>query len=79
MHVIKVLGSGCKKCNNTAERITEIADELGADVEISKVDDLARIMTYGVMSTPAVVSDDKVVHSGSVPTRLAIKAWLGGL
>ncbi len=79
MHVIKVLGAGCGKCATTAERIEAIAGELGADVEVVKEQDLGRIMGYGVLSTPGVVIDGKVVHSGGVPTRLAIKGWLAAL
>lgn len=76
MKQIKVLGSGCSKCIKTAEIIAKVADELGAEVEVSKETDAETIMSYGVMSTPAVVIDEQVVHSGSIPTQDAIRGWL---
>ncbi|TPE48583.1 thioredoxin family protein [Maribrevibacterium harenarium] len=76
MKQIKVLGSGCSKCMKTAEMIEKFAAELGADVTVMKETDVQVIMAYGVMSTPAVVIDDEVVHSGSMPKAEQIKAWL---
>ncbi len=76
MKQIKVLGSGCSKCIKTAEIIAKVADELGAEIEVSKETDAETIMNYGVMSTPAVVVDEQVVHSGSIPTQDAIRGWL---
>ena len=76
MRVIKVLGSGCTKCTKTAEAISRIAAELGVDASVSKETSPQAIMGYGVMSTPAVVVDDKVVHSGSIPHREQIEGWL---
>lgn len=64
--IIKILGSGCKNCVTLKEN-TEIAlKEAGMDAEISKVTDLKDIMAYGVMSTPALVVDEKVVSFGKV-------------
>jgi len=76
MKQFKVLGSGCKKCATTADLISAKAKELGAEVEIEKVTDMGAIMGYGVMSTPGVVLDETVVHSGSVPTAQAIADWI---
>lgn len=78
MKQIKVLGSGCKNCVTTAKLIEEKAAALGIEVEIEKVTDIATIMGYGVMSTPAVVIDGKVVHAGGVPGSAAIEPWLRG-
>jgi small redox-active disulfide protein 2 len=65
--IIKVLGPGCTNCKNL-ERVTrEAIAELGSDATIEKVEDYALIMGYGVMSTPALVIDEKVVVSGRVP------------
>lgn len=64
--VIKILGSGCKNCLALAENASNAVKELGMDAEIVKVTDLEEIMSYGVMSTPALVVDEKVVSYGKV-------------
>jgi small redox-active disulfide protein 2 len=79
MHTIKVLGSGCRNCVRTAKLIEQIAQDQGIDATIEKVEDLPSIMAYGVMSTPGVVIDEKVVHAGGVPTRKQIIGWLSEL
>jgi small redox-active disulfide protein 2 len=76
MKIIKVLGSGCTKCEKTAEILTRLAAEAGVDVTVMKETDPAAIMGYGVMSTPAVVIDEQLVHSGSIPHRADVEAWL---
>lgn len=76
MKTIKVLGSGCKKCATTADLIATKAAELGVEVTIEKVTDMGAIMGYGVMSTPGVVINETVVHSGSVPSAQNISDWI---
>ena len=76
MKRIKVLGSGCKNCVTTAKLIEDKAAALGVVVEIEKVTDMAAIMGFGVMSTPGVVVDGKVVHAGGIPGSAAIEQWL---
>lgn len=76
MKHFEVLGTGCKKCINTAETIEHVARELGQAVEVVKITDPAKIMEYQVMSTPAVALDGKVVHSGSIPGHDRIASWL---
>jgi len=78
MKTIKVLGSGCAKCAKTAETITRVAAELGVEVMLLKATDPQLFMQYGVMSTPAVVVDEVLVHSGSIPHRSEIERWLTG-
>lgn len=78
MKHVKVLGSGCKNCVNTADLIEKKAAELGVAVEVEKVTDMAAIMGYGVMSTPGVVVDGTVVHAGGVPRPDAVAGWLKG-
>jgi small redox-active disulfide protein 2 len=73
---IKVLGPGCRNCETTAKLIEEIAAAKGAAIELEKVTDMAEILGYGVMSTPGVVIDGKVVHAGGVPDRKKIEGWL---
>lgn len=76
MKKIEVLGTGCKKCVNTAEEFQEVADELGIEVDVEKVTDPSAIMSYKVMSTPGVAIDGTLVHSGSVPDRDKIETML---
>ncbi len=64
--IIKVLGSGCKNCINLKENTETAVKELGLQAEIVKVEDFKDIMSYGVMSTPALVIDEKVVSYGKV-------------
>ncbi|MGF1616109.1 MAG: thioredoxin family protein [Gammaproteobacteria bacterium] len=73
---IKVLGTGCTNCKRTLALIEEAANAKGVDVALEKVEDIGAIMSYGVMSTPGVVIDGKVVHAGGVPDRKAIEGWL---
>lgn len=76
MKNVIVLGSGCTKCVKTAEFIERVAADMSAEVSVTKETSPEVIMSYGVMSTPAVVIDDEVVHSGSIPHRDQIQSWL---
>jgi small redox-active disulfide protein 2 len=76
MKNIKVLGTGCANCKTTLKLIEDAAKEKGVTVELEKVEDIQAIMSYGVMSTPGVVVDGKVVHAGGVPSRDKIIGWL---
>lgn len=78
-HVVKILGKGCARCATTEQLVRDVVAALGADVQVEKVTKTADMIAYGVMATPSVVIDERVVHSGSVPTRSAIEAWIGGL
>lgn len=73
---IKVLGTGCANCTATLKLIEEVAAEKAVPVRLKKVEDLPTIMGYGVMSTPGVVINGKVVHAGGVPSRDKIVSWL---
>jgi len=75
---IKVLGTGCANCKATLKLIEDVAAEKGVAVQLEKVEDIQAIMGYGVMSTPGVVIDGKVVHAGGVPSRDKIAGWLMG-
>jgi small redox-active disulfide protein 2 len=78
MKSIKVLGSGCKNCVTTAKLIEDKAKALGVAVEVEKVTDMAAILGFGVMSTPGVVLDGKVVHAGGIPSADKVEGWLKG-
>ena len=73
---IKVLGTGCANCKGTIALIDQVAKAKGVEVNLQKVEELRDIMGYGVMSTPGVVIDGKVVHAGGVPSRDKIEHWL---
>lgn len=73
---IKVLGTGCANCKATITLIGQIAQAKGVTVKLEKVEELRDIMAYGVMSTPGVVIDGKVVHAGGIPSRDKIEHWL---
>jgi small redox-active disulfide protein 2 len=75
MKNVKVLGTGCANCRNTVALIETVAKERGAEIVLEKVEDMAAIIGYGVMSTPGVVVDGKVVHAGGVPNREKVEGW----
>ena len=76
MKDITVLGTGCANCKTTVKLIEEVAAERGVSIALSKVEDLPEIIKYGVISTPGVVVDGKVVHAGGIPDRAKIAGWL---
>lgn len=76
MKNVKVLGTGCANCRNTVQLIDAVAKENGVEIALEKVEDMQAIIGYGVMRTPAVVVDGKVVHSGGIPDRAAIAGWI---
>lgn len=76
MKEIKVLGPGCSNCKTTVALIDTIAREKGVAITLSKVEEMRDIMSYGIMSTPGVVLDGKVVHAGGVPSRAKVEQWL---
>ena len=76
MKHIKVLGSGCKNCEITARLIETTAEQAGVEIELEKINDIAQIMSYGVMSTPGVVVDGRVVHAGGLPGPDLVRQWV---
>ena len=76
MKDIKVLGTGCANCKSTVALIQQVAQAKGVAVSVEKIEDLQTIMGYGVMSTPGVVIDGKVVHAGGIPGRDKVEQWL---
>ena len=73
---IKLLGTGCNKCEKMEANTRTAIKELGIEASIVKVEDLVQIMRYGVMSTPGFVMDDKVKTVGKVLTVAQIKKLL---
>lgn len=68
MKTLQILGSGCPKCNKLAENTEAAAKHLGIPYRIEKITEITKIMTFGVMSTPALVVDGTVKFSGKIPT-----------
>ena len=76
MRQIKVLGPGCRRCEQLAASTKEAADQLGIDYALEKVTDIAKLADYGVMMTPALVVDGEVKSQGKVLSLDEIKAIL---
>ena len=76
MKTIKVLGPGCKRCQATEEMVKAEAAKLGIDIAVEKVTDYAAIAGYGIVSTPGIVIDGKVVHAGGLPKSEDLAKWL---
>ncbi len=74
--LLEVLGTGCTKCKLLHEAVLKAVTESGVTAEVRKVEDIAAIMNYGVMSTPALVKDGKVLVSGKLPSAKEIASWL---
>jgi len=73
---IKILGTGCAKCNKLEELAKKAVAELNVDTDVEKVKDLDKIMDYGVMMTPGLVIDEQVKIAGKIPSADQIKAWI---
>jgi small redox-active disulfide protein 2 len=73
---IKILGPGCSKCKTLDKLTREVVEKNGINATITKVEDIMEIMKYGVMSTPALVVDEKVILKGRVPSSDELKQLL---
>jgi len=73
---IKILGTGCTKCENLEREVKNALAELNIPADVEKVEDTNKIMEYDVFITPALVINDKVKISGKVPRQDQIKTWL---
>ena len=77
MKKIQILGTGCAKCQKLADNAKQAAENLGLDYDMEKVTDLNQIMSFGVMTTPGLVVDGKVLITGKVPSPTDIEKLLG--
>jgi small redox-active disulfide protein 2 len=75
---LQILGTGCPKCKLLTEQTERAATELGLDYELVKVTDIAEILGYGVVATPALVVDGELKVAGRVPTTSQLKELLAG-
>ena len=73
---VEVLGTGCANCRRTVQIVEDVAKARGVAIQVKKVEDIQQIIGYGVMATPGVVIDGKIVHSGGIPTREKVEQWL---
>lgn len=73
---VKVLGTGCRKCNKLYDETQKAISESGAEVELTKVEALDEIASFGVMSTPALVVEGQVKSTGKIPKHTKIAVWI---
>lgn len=73
---VKILGGGCAKCERLESLTRDIIGELGFQATFTKVKDMIDIMAYDVITTPALVVNEKVLSQGRIPTREEIRQWL---
>lgn len=76
MKKLQILGTGCAKCQKMADNVKQAADNIGLEYEMEKVTDINQIMTFAVMTTPALAVDGKVVVAGKVPSVADIEKML---
>ncbi len=76
MKSVKVYGPGCARCETTAQMVRDAAAALNIEVEVEKVTDAKSIAMAGVMSTPGVSIDGKLVHAGGLPDAAKLNDWL---
>jgi small redox-active disulfide protein 2 len=73
---IKVLGTGCARCNSLEKTVKEAVKDLGLNIEIEHVTDMKQIMQYSILMMPGLVIDEKVVSSGSIPGKDEVKKMI---
>jgi small redox-active disulfide protein 2 len=76
MKTVKVYGPGCKRCETAEAMVREAASRLGVEVDVEKVTDAQSIAMAGVMSTPGISVDGKLVHAGGLPDAAKLQGWL---
>lgn len=76
MKEIKILGTGCSRCKTLVKATQDMVSELGIEATVTKEEDIMKIMEYGVMRTPGLVINEKVVLSGRIPSSGELKDLL---
>lgn len=75
---VEILGMGCPKCKKLLENSQKAVEEVGVKADIVKVEDMDKIVAYGVMMTPSLVLDGKIMCSGKIASVEEIKNWISG-
>lgn len=73
---VKILGPGCSRCRTLEKKVRELVEKNNIPAEVSKVEEIAEMMSYGIMSTPALVVNEKVKSFGIIPKDEQILNWL---
>ena len=73
---VKILGTGCKKCNTLEEKVKEVANKNNIEATFEKVSEIEDIMKYGIMMTPGLVINENVKSYGVIPKEEEILTWL---
>ncbi|SOC19716.1 thioredoxin family protein [Rhodobacter maris] len=76
MKTVKVYGPGCKRCETTAMLVQEVATKLGIAVDVEKITDPKAIAMAGVLATPGIAINGKLVHAGGLPDATKLESWL---
>lgn len=76
MNIIKVYGSGCTNCKKLEEMCKEVINELNANASVEKVTDIQEIMKTGILSTPGLEINGKIISSGKLPTKSTLIQWI---
>jgi len=74
--IIKILGTGCARCKNLEETVKKVAGANNIEADFEKVTEIPEIMKYGIMATPGLVINEKVICSGIIPKEEQILKWL---
>jgi small redox-active disulfide protein 2 len=73
---IKVLGTGCPKCQALEKRVMDVLAEMNVAAGVEKVTDIKKIMSYGIIATPGLVINGKVMSTGRIPRPEEIQGWI---
>ncbi len=72
---VKILGTGCANCKATQELVEKVCSDNAIPINLEKIEDTVQIMSYGIMSTPGVVVDGKIAHTGGIPDAKTVLSW----